>query len=187
MAKTKLAKSGTKTKSKTNSLGSSVSKKVVPNDVYGGHYGDVPCKVHPVLAGYFGYCHAKSALLFRAELVAEYSKVGMQPPQAGLLDILSKSGPMNQLTLGEQMGVDKATMVKLIDGIEALGFITRKTHPTDRRAKIVEVTPAGKKVLPKLLQMRNKTEKEFLSGLTEQEAETYRELTFKLFLSRFKA
>lgn len=92
---------------------------------------------------------------------------------------------MNQLALGEQMGVDKASMVKLLDTIEELGFITRKTDPNDRRAKVLDVTPAGKKIIPKLMQVRQKVEKDFLSGLTNQEAETYIALTKKLFLSRF--
>ena len=36
---------------------------------------------------------------------------------------------------------------KLVDSIEAPGYCTRRPNPDDRRSSIIELTPAGKKVL----------------------------------------
>jgi DNA-binding MarR family transcriptional regulator len=148
-------------------------------------YSLVTKKAHPVLTGYFTYCFSKTMLRLRSDLTTEYSSLGLQLPQGGILDILSKSGPLNQIALGEQIGIDKASMVKLIDGLEEPGYVERKTHPGDRRAKTVEITAKGKKLLAKVLAARERVEKDFLSSLTEKEAATFRELTRKLFLSKF--
>lgn len=148
-------------------------------------YDSLPTKAHPVLSTYFGYCLAKSMMRLKEELVREFGKLGIHPPQAGILDTLAASGPLNQLAIGEAMGIDKASMVKLLDSVEELGLVERKTDSQDRRAKTVEITAKGKKLLPKLKAVRAKVEGAYLAPLTKEEAILYRELTRKIFLSRF--
>lgn len=148
-------------------------------------YDSVPKKAHPILSGYFGYCLSKSMMKLKEDLTIEFGKLGIMPPQGAILDILSTSGPLNQLALGEEMGVDKASMVGLIDGLEKLELVERKTDAKDRRAKSIEITTKGKKLLPKLKVIRCNVETRYLAPLTKDEAEIYKNLTRKIFLSRF--
>jgi DNA-binding MarR family transcriptional regulator len=49
-----------------------------------------------------------------------------------------------QLALAQAIGHDKSRLVALLDRLEADGLITRTPDPADRRAKIVELTAAGR-------------------------------------------
>lgn len=148
-------------------------------------YDSMPKSAHPVLVNFFGYCLGKTMMKLKEEMMREYEKLNLYPPQAGLLAILSASGPLNQLSIGDELGIDKASMVKLIDGVEAMGLVQRKVDSKDRRAKTVEITAKGRKILPRLKAARERVEANHLSALNPSEAETYRNLTRKIFLARF--
>lgn len=139
--------------------------------------------MHPSLVPIFGYCFSKSALKLRKMLSEELSHFAIIPPQMGLLIILSKAGAMNQIRLGEEMHIDKATMVKLIDSLERSDLVRRKADLSDRRVKMVELTAKGKKTLPLLHRARDKAEAQFLKPLTKAEHKELQRLISKLALA----
>jgi DNA-binding MarR family transcriptional regulator len=57
---------------------------------------------------------------------------------------LAREGAPTQLELARQMGYDKTRLIKILDDLEAHGLITRRPDPADRRAKVVELTAAGR-------------------------------------------
>lgn len=107
-------------------------------------------------------------------------KYGLTPPQAGLLHILVGYGEYNQLLLGQEMSIDKASMVKYIDGLESKGFVQRKTDPKDRRSKLVTVTAKGKTVQKKIFEQHKKLEDEILRDFPPEEIEALRVLMPKV-------
>ena len=141
--------------------------------------------MHAALTPHFGYCFTKSALKLRKHLSDEMEKVGVQLPQMGLMIILAKSGPMNQISLGEEMAIDKATMVKILDVMEEANVVRRKPDPADRRVKLVELTTKGRGLIPKMRKMRETVENQFLSVLTKTEAAELRRLISKLVQAKF--
>lgn len=54
--------------------------------------------------------------------------------------------PMLMSELAAALGIDRPNATTLVDGLEAQGLVRRRPHPTDRRAKLVEATPRGKKL-----------------------------------------
>jgi DNA-binding MarR family transcriptional regulator len=44
------------------------------------------------------------------------------------------------------LGVSKQAAIKVVDEMEARGFLTRETHPDDRRVKLLRLTAKGRKV-----------------------------------------
>src|SRR3954471_23176959 len=52
--------------------------------------------------------------------------------------------PMSMGELAAALGIDPPNATVLVDDLEALGFVRRRPHPTDRRAKLVEATRKGK-------------------------------------------
>jgi DNA-binding MarR family transcriptional regulator len=52
-----------------------------------------------------------------------------------------------QKEIAELALLDKTTMVVTVDALEAAGLVRRVPSPTDRRARIIEVTPKGRKVV----------------------------------------
>lgn len=49
----------------------------------------------------------------------------------------------SQLALGEEVGIDKSTLVAILDHLESRGWIERIPAPNDRRTRIVRATEAG--------------------------------------------
>lgn len=150
------------------------------SDVLAGSRTGITGHVHPALKQYFGYALFKTAMRMKTKMADLVGPYGMIPAQIGIIMILKESGPMNQMTLGESMGVDKATMVKLIDGLEEQKLIKRTTSPEDRRAKFISLTEKGIKVQAVVLQKSKAVEDEFLEPLTATERKAFRGILDKL-------
>ena len=56
---------------------------------------------------------------------------------------LLRHQPMTLAHLAEAHGVDRPYATIIVDKLEQLGYVERRPHPTDRRSKMVSLTPAG--------------------------------------------
>jgi DNA-binding MarR family transcriptional regulator len=77
---------------------------------------------------------------------------GMSYARGRVVAALHASGPVVMRALSQAVGVKPRTITGLIDALEADGWVERRAHPTDRRATIVALTPAGETAFGKLLQ-----------------------------------
>lgn len=137
-------------------------------------------RLHPHLTNYVGYCLSKIALRLRSNFDARIQQFGLVAPQYAMMLVLKIDGAMTQIELGSYMAIDKATMVRLIDGLEEQGYVQRSQHATDRRAKMLEVTPKGRQICAKLEKQRIEAEDEFLKPLAPAEQAALREIVKKL-------
>jgi DNA-binding MarR family transcriptional regulator len=122
-------------------------------------------KVHPALKEYFGYCLFKASARMRSLMDNALVDLKMQTHHFGILKILEMSGPISQIQLGEELGIDKASMVKLIDLLEKNNFVSRQAHPNDRRIKNIKLTALGKKSIKNCNSLKDKVEAEFFSSI----------------------
>lgn len=130
-------------------------------------------RLHPVLEKHVGYCLYKVALKFRSLIDGVLAQDDLIAPQFGMLAIIRATDSINQVTLGQQMALDKATIVKLIDGLEKKGYVVRVASETDRREKFLELTPSGEKFLDKIIPEMKSVEREFLSPLSAEERRVF--------------
>jgi DNA-binding MarR family transcriptional regulator len=137
-------------------------------------------KVHPQLKTNACYCIVKVATRMRARLDERLEPFNIIGPQYAILRLLSIEGRMTQIELGNFMAMDKATMVRMIDALEQRAYVSRTQNAADRRAKFLELTSGGKKVLSKLDDMREETEAEFFAPLTAAEKKQLKEIVSKL-------
>lgn len=137
-------------------------------------------KIHPALKDAFGYRLLHVALKYRKDLVDILVEFDLIPPQLAILRILANSDLLNQAELGMELDHDKVTMVRLIDGLEALGFVNRTLGVEDKRQRLIQITKSGREVLAVIKKKNITREKNFLSPLTEAEAETLKKLIMKL-------
>lgn len=105
----------------------------------------------------------------RAMMDEELAPHHLIAPQFGILSLLRHSEALSQIELGEQMNIDKATIVKLIDGLEKLKLVNRSADLEDRRIKRIQITKRGLKILDKLSLLRSRVEERFLAPLTVEE------------------
>jgi DNA-binding MarR family transcriptional regulator len=57
---------------------------------------------------------------------------------------LLREQPMTPAQLADAHGVDRPYATIIVDKLEQLGFVERQPHPSDRRSKMVSLTPAGR-------------------------------------------
>jgi DNA-binding MarR family transcriptional regulator len=95
--------------------------------------------------------------------------VGLTPALFAILNVLGARQGAIQQEIGSEMGIDRSTMVVLIDELEAKGLAKRRPHPADRRAREVAITPKGRQLLARGRQMAAQVEDEVLRGLTDTE------------------
>ena len=71
---------------------------------------------------------------------------GLSRPRATVIAYLHRHGAMRQRELAQALRVSPRNVTGLIDGLQATGFVTRSTHPSDRRATLVTLTERGQTV-----------------------------------------
>src|SRR4051812_27600708 len=93
---------------------------------------------------------ARDAWLLMSDLVLDNERrrdvaeaVGMSFGRARTVRRLARR-PMSMRELADALGIDPPNATVVVDDLEAQGFVRRRPHPTDRRAKLVEATPEGK-------------------------------------------
>src|SRR5207245_6964423 len=71
--------------------------------------------------------------------------MGLSVRLCGVLNLLAE-GPTSQQALGEQLGIDRTTIVELIDELEQQGVVVRRRNPSDRRSYALSLTTKGRAV-----------------------------------------
>ncbi|EKF41825.1 MarR family winged helix-turn-helix transcriptional regulator [Nitratireductor indicus] len=97
----------------------------------------------------FGFLLTDLYRLIRAEMdraIAE-AGIGVTAGEARTLSHAARAGTVRQNVLAERMGVEAMTLSGYLDRLEARGLVARLNDPTDRRAKLVELTDAADEVL----------------------------------------
>jgi DNA-binding MarR family transcriptional regulator len=84
--------------------------------------------------------------LFRAELALRGESgadvEGIRPAHLQVFGVIKADG--SRLTdLADSAGLSLSSMAELVDDLESLGYVQRQPDPSDRRAKLVGLTPSG--------------------------------------------
>ena len=58
-----------------------------------------------------------------------------------------RRGPLTLRALADVIGTDAPATTVIVNDLEARGLVVRETHPDDRRAKVVSLTPEGRQVV----------------------------------------
>ncbi len=61
--------------------------------------------------------------------------------------MLDAEGPLSQQRLAERQGVDRTTMVAIVDELERAGAVERRRDSSDRRAYALHMTRKGRRLL----------------------------------------
>jgi DNA-binding MarR family transcriptional regulator len=84
-------------------------------------------------------------------------------------DIDDDEGRRHLEAAGE-LGIDRTTMVALVDTLEGKELVERRRSPQDRRKNIVQLTPAGRERLRDAELARQEMERRFLAPLSSTDA-----------------
>ena len=81
---------------------------------------------------------------------AHFAKYGVTTDQFVLLSLLAQEGAVTQQTLVVRAFSDPNTVRTMLLLLEGRGFVTRKRHPSDGRARSVSLTRKGRTVFRRL-------------------------------------
>ena len=120
----------------------------------------------------FKRAHADLAVLHE-QLLAPF---GIHAGELAVLMLIQAHEAESQQQVVRRLGIDRTTMVELIDVLEDKGLVTRRPDAADRRRKVLELTPKGRTTLPRATRASDQAEQQLLAGLDESERTMLRDL-----------
>jgi DNA-binding MarR family transcriptional regulator len=93
----------------------------------------------------------------------------VRPGLYSLILLVGANPGIAQIELANYLGVDKASIVALIDRVEEAGWVVRKRSTEDRRRHGIFLTPAGTKKLAQLKREVSSHDKKFTDRFTPDE------------------
>lgn len=108
-----------------------------------------------------------------AELVG---KIGLEPRHFAVLRAALANEGQSQQAIADRLRIPPSTMVALVDHLESWKMLERRRDPSDRRAHLVHLTPAGSTLLRKAIDLAMQQEKRVCAGLSDEERATLLEL-----------
>ncbi|HEV7415413.1 MAG TPA: MarR family transcriptional regulator [Tianweitania sediminis] len=105
--------------------------------------------MHSIDPDSFGFLVTDVARLLRSETDRRIAEGGfdMTHGEGRALAHAARAGTVRQNVLAERMGVEAMTLSGQLDRLEARGLIRRVPDPTDRRAKLIELTDSADAML----------------------------------------
>jgi MarR family 2-MHQ and catechol resistance regulon transcriptional repressor len=104
-------------------------------------------------------------------LVAERSiaEVGLGLSDFGALEALLHKGPLTITQIQSKVLLASGSMTAAVDRLEGKGLVVRRNTPEDRRAKMLELTAEGKRVVEKAFQKHAAELKAAMAILNQEE------------------
>ena len=134
----------------------------------------------PQLRGRLTYL-LKHALLSLEELHGELlAPAGVSARELAVLLLLDGREPESQQEAARRLGVDRTTMVGLLDALEVKGLVGRRPDAADRRRNVVEITAEGRGTLRRATKASDRAEDRLLDPLDADEAAQLRALLARL-------
>jgi MarR family transcriptional regulator for hemolysin len=94
---------------------------------------------------------------------------GLTYPRARALFRLAKKQNMTQSELAYELELEQATMVRLLDRMEENGLLERRADPTDRRVKLLVLTPHGEEQAALVRAIADRMREQIFSGFDPQQ------------------
>jgi DNA-binding MarR family transcriptional regulator len=94
---------------------------------------------------------------------------GLTPTRISVLFTVARLGPLRLSELAEIEGLNPTMLSRVIAELGAAGLVRRITDPNDRRAALVDATPAGKRMRERILGERSDVLNVQLAELSAEE------------------
>jgi DNA-binding MarR family transcriptional regulator len=96
---------------------------------------------------------------------------GLTRSQWQVLAYLANNEGINQSGLADLLEIEPITLCRIVDKLQALGLVERHPDPSDRRVRLLHLTPAARPKLTQLRKLGEVTRGEALAGVSEADTE----------------
>ena len=130
---------------------------------------DSPPLDFDMLPDLIGYALRRAHGRVFQDFAATVGQDGITPGLLGVLVLIEANPGLNQSRLSEALGVDRSTVVGVIDRLQKRELVKRTPSPTDRRAYALELTDGGRATLDRLKRLVRAHEAAIVRRLAPQE------------------
>ncbi|MBL8353201.1 MAG: MarR family transcriptional regulator [Burkholderiaceae bacterium] len=116
-----------------------------------------------------GYLIRRLQQIAVAIFLEETQPHAITPVQYAALQAALRQPGLDQRTLAARIGFDTSTIGGVIDRLERRGLIERRASPTDRRVRLLHVTPDGATLLDALIPAMLRAQQRIVAPLPESE------------------
>lgn len=107
----------------------------------------------------------------RAFFDAAVREEGLTLARARALFAIARRGPLTQKELAEELEIETPTLVRVLDGMAGQKLIVRTEDPSDRRAKRIAMTEAGRVTFDRMYVLAAGLREEIAAEITEDDIE----------------
>lgn len=133
-----------------------------------------------ILPELIGYHLRRAQVHLFADFARTMAEVQMTPGQFGVVSLIGANPGLTQSALARAVGIERSTMVAVIDTLQGRGLVERKPSPLDRRSYALVLTPDGERLMERLLPMVRAHERNVARNLSAADKERLIELLMRL-------
>jgi DNA-binding MarR family transcriptional regulator len=124
------------------------------------------------LADSLGYALRRAQVAAFQRFMEAMGEFGVTPGQFGVLALIDANPGLTQTELGRAIGVDRSTVVAVLDRLEERRLVARVPSPRDRRSHVLELGKQGKGAFAEILRRHDAFERRLARRLTREERRT---------------
>ena len=128
----------------------------------------------------FGFILNDVARLLRTVYDRRVRSLGLTRAQWWVLTHLYRADGVTQAELAETLEIERATLGRLLDRLEAKGWVRRETDAEDRRAKRVHLTEAVREPMQTMRAVAAGVRSDALAGLSGEEQDRFVDLMLRV-------
>lgn len=115
-----------------------------------------------------GFLLKDASRLYTRRFEERAQALSLTLPQCKALAYLAKNEGVSQKRLAELMEIDPMSLVRILDRMEADGWVERRSDPEDRRARSLVMTEKARPIIDLIWQVAGETRSEALAGLSDE-------------------
>jgi DNA-binding MarR family transcriptional regulator len=128
--------------------------------------------VEGILPELLGYHLRRAQLAVFADFARSMADIDVTPGQFGVLARITANPGLTQSALGRAMGIERSTVVSVIDRLEKRGLVIRGEAEGDRRANALALSAEGQRLYREATRRVRLHERRIARGLTPAETKS---------------
>jgi DNA-binding MarR family transcriptional regulator len=125
-----------------------------------------------LLPDILGYHLRRAQSAVFQDFAATMDGANVTPGQFGVLALIEANAGLSQTRLAEILGIDRSTLVAVIDKLEGQGLVERAARPNDRRSHALRLSREGQSRFETLAKLVKKHEARIARQLSASERKT---------------
>ena len=105
-----------------------------------------------------GYLLRRAQLAVFADFGETLGELALRPGQFAVHTVIDHNPGVTQSDVCQLLGIQRPNFVSVIDDLEARGLARRSSSATDRRSNALTLTPAGKRLLQRAVDLQREHE-----------------------------